>query len=192
MPRARTRYILGGAWNEPVYMFNDPDAQSPFARHPTYGFRCIKVDRPEDLSVALTSPIASVISRSAQGQAGQRAGLPDVAQPVVRVRPWGLGRKGAVYGRFLARVAPRNGELRRCIRRRTYPRLPLSPKERQASLPGGGRFLGSERDVRILQRQYQRLPSGTISSLAAGVPSCTRSTRARSSATTPSRPLRRT
>ena len=52
------RYILGGAWNEPVYMFNDPDAQSPFARHPTYGFRCIKVDRPEDLSVALTSPIA--------------------------------------------------------------------------------------------------------------------------------------
>ena len=37
------RYILGGAWNEPVYMFNDPDALSPFARHATYGFRCIKV-----------------------------------------------------------------------------------------------------------------------------------------------------
>ena len=30
-------------------MFNDPDAQSPFARHTTYGFRCIKTDRPEDL-----------------------------------------------------------------------------------------------------------------------------------------------
>ena len=26
------RYILGGAWNEPVYMFTDADAQSPFAR----------------------------------------------------------------------------------------------------------------------------------------------------------------
>jgi tRNA A-37 threonylcarbamoyl transferase component Bud32/dienelactone hydrolase len=52
------RYILGGAWNEPVYMFNDPDAQSSFTRHATYGFRCIKVDRPEDLSVALTGPIA--------------------------------------------------------------------------------------------------------------------------------------
>ena len=52
------RYILGGAWNEPVYMFNDSDAQSPFARNPTYGFRCIKVDRPEDLSLAVTSPIA--------------------------------------------------------------------------------------------------------------------------------------
>jgi formylglycine-generating enzyme required for sulfatase activity/cephalosporin-C deacetylase-like acetyl esterase/predicted Ser/Thr protein kinase len=33
------RYILGGAWNEPAYMFTDPDAQSPFARSPEYGFR---------------------------------------------------------------------------------------------------------------------------------------------------------
>ena len=36
------RYILGGAWNEPVYMFNDPDAQSPMSRLSTYGFRCVK------------------------------------------------------------------------------------------------------------------------------------------------------
>ena len=37
-----TRYILGGAWNEPVNMYNDPDAQSPFSRLPNYGFRCVK------------------------------------------------------------------------------------------------------------------------------------------------------
>ena len=30
---------------------------SPFARHPNYGFRCIKLDRPEDLSAALTAGI---------------------------------------------------------------------------------------------------------------------------------------
>jgi dienelactone hydrolase len=53
------RYILGGAWNEPVYMFNDPDALSPFARHASHGFRCIKVDRPEDLSASLTAAIES-------------------------------------------------------------------------------------------------------------------------------------
>jgi eukaryotic-like serine/threonine-protein kinase len=53
------RYILGGAWTEPVYMFNDPDAQSPFARDTTHGFRCIKVDRPEDLSASLTAAIES-------------------------------------------------------------------------------------------------------------------------------------
>ena len=35
------RYVLGGAWNEPVYMFNDPDAQPPMKRLPTYGFRCV-------------------------------------------------------------------------------------------------------------------------------------------------------
>ena len=36
------RYILGGGWNEAVYMFVDDDAQSPFDRLPTYGFRCMK------------------------------------------------------------------------------------------------------------------------------------------------------
>ena len=39
---ANKRFILGGAWNEPSYMFNAPDAQSPFDRAPTYGFRCVK------------------------------------------------------------------------------------------------------------------------------------------------------
>ena len=51
------RYILGGAWNEPVYMFTNWDVQSPFTRHPNSGIRCIKVDRPEDLSSALTAII---------------------------------------------------------------------------------------------------------------------------------------
>jgi dienelactone hydrolase len=36
------RYILGGGWNEAMYMFVDDDAQSPFDRLPTYGFRCMK------------------------------------------------------------------------------------------------------------------------------------------------------
>ena len=52
------RYILGGAWDEPVYMFVDPDAQLPFTRARTYGFRCIKVSRAEDLSAELTAAIA--------------------------------------------------------------------------------------------------------------------------------------
>jgi formylglycine-generating enzyme required for sulfatase activity/predicted esterase len=40
------RFILGGSWNEPTYMFNDPDAQSPFARLTNYGFRCVKYLKP--------------------------------------------------------------------------------------------------------------------------------------------------
>jgi eukaryotic-like serine/threonine-protein kinase len=40
------RFILGGAWNEPTYLFNDPDAQPPISRRPTYGFRCVKYLKP--------------------------------------------------------------------------------------------------------------------------------------------------
>jgi eukaryotic-like serine/threonine-protein kinase len=36
------RYLLGGAWDEAVKMFADPDAQSPFSRAPDYGFRLAK------------------------------------------------------------------------------------------------------------------------------------------------------
>ena len=40
------RFIPGGGWNEPSYMFTDLDAQPPFDRQPTYGFRCIKYIKP--------------------------------------------------------------------------------------------------------------------------------------------------
>jgi formylglycine-generating enzyme required for sulfatase activity/dienelactone hydrolase len=51
------RYILGGGWNEPVYMFTDVDAQSPLSRLPAYGFRCVKIDRPEDLAQNLVADV---------------------------------------------------------------------------------------------------------------------------------------
>jgi eukaryotic-like serine/threonine-protein kinase len=36
------RWVLGGAWDDPVYMFVDPDAQSPWLRAPDIGFRTVK------------------------------------------------------------------------------------------------------------------------------------------------------
>ncbi|HKW98981.1 MAG TPA: protein kinase [Bryobacteraceae bacterium] len=36
------RYLLGGAWNEPSYMFSDLDARPPFDRESVNGFRCVK------------------------------------------------------------------------------------------------------------------------------------------------------
>ena len=36
------RFVLGGAWDEPAYMFNDADARSPFERSANIGFRCAK------------------------------------------------------------------------------------------------------------------------------------------------------
>jgi hypothetical protein len=53
------RYILGGAWNEPVYMFADEDARPPFDRSATNGFRCIKLlDGLSDLQT-VTGPLPS-------------------------------------------------------------------------------------------------------------------------------------
>ncbi len=40
------RYILGGAWSDPGYMFSSADAQLPFDRSPTNGFRCVKYTAP--------------------------------------------------------------------------------------------------------------------------------------------------
>jgi dienelactone hydrolase len=41
------RMILGGAWNEPTYMFNERDAQRPMQRLPTYGVRLVKNNAPQ-------------------------------------------------------------------------------------------------------------------------------------------------
>src|SRR5262249_21349027 len=44
-------YILGGGWNEPVYMAVADDARPPFDRAETNGFRCMKEGAPSDASV---------------------------------------------------------------------------------------------------------------------------------------------
>ena len=44
------RMILGGGWNEPIYMYEDRDAQPPFRRLPTYGFRLVKNIDPQPAS----------------------------------------------------------------------------------------------------------------------------------------------
>jgi len=36
------RYTMGGAWDEPLYMFNDADARAPFERSANFGFRPAK------------------------------------------------------------------------------------------------------------------------------------------------------
>jgi hypothetical protein len=41
------RMILGGAWNEPSYMFHDRDAQPALERLPTYGFRLVQNLAPQ-------------------------------------------------------------------------------------------------------------------------------------------------
>jgi formylglycine-generating enzyme required for sulfatase activity/dienelactone hydrolase len=53
------RYILGGAWNDPKYLFYLPDARPPFDRSSGNGFRCAKYghEPPREL----TGPIDPVL-----------------------------------------------------------------------------------------------------------------------------------
>jgi serine/threonine protein kinase/formylglycine-generating enzyme required for sulfatase activity/dienelactone hydrolase len=42
------RYILGGGWGEPTYLFTDRDSRSPWDRSPLNGFRCVQYPEGED------------------------------------------------------------------------------------------------------------------------------------------------
>jgi hypothetical protein len=58
------RYILGGAWGEPTYLFKEPDARFPFERQPTHGFRCAKyTEEPSDAQLAALSPRLDYVKR---------------------------------------------------------------------------------------------------------------------------------
>lgn len=51
------RFILGGSYTEPVYLFMEPDQRSPFDREKTFGFRCVKyLSNPETSLVQKYDP----------------------------------------------------------------------------------------------------------------------------------------
>jgi dienelactone hydrolase len=52
------RYTLGGAWDEAVYMYQQPHAQAPLDRSVRYGFRCARYDRPP--GDRLTAPVERI------------------------------------------------------------------------------------------------------------------------------------
>jgi eukaryotic-like serine/threonine-protein kinase len=55
------RFLLGGSWNEPRYMFADYDARGPFERAPGYGFRLAKYLRPLPGEVTAPVPIDTLL-----------------------------------------------------------------------------------------------------------------------------------
>jgi formylglycine-generating enzyme required for sulfatase activity len=40
------RFTLGGAWNDPTYLYQEPDAMNPWDRSPRSGFRCARYPVP--------------------------------------------------------------------------------------------------------------------------------------------------
>lgn len=65
-PRGNRRYVLGGAWDEPEYVFRQFDARPPFDRDLTTGFRLVqRVTPPPDETLGPVSVGASDTARSA-------------------------------------------------------------------------------------------------------------------------------
>ena len=56
-----SRFILGGSWNDPSYMFQQGDHRPPFDRSPTNGFRCVDYSPNEGpLSAATASVVLAL------------------------------------------------------------------------------------------------------------------------------------
>ncbi len=57
----RHRFLVGGSWSDPTYMFNQPEAQSPWNRKAGNGFRCVWYPGGrESVPTALFDPIGGV------------------------------------------------------------------------------------------------------------------------------------
>ncbi|MCP5117191.1 MAG: SUMF1/EgtB/PvdO family nonheme iron enzyme, partial [bacterium] len=56
------RYIRGGAWNEPHYLFRLRDAHAPIQREINYGFRCVRYALPA--AAELLEPVPRVRSEA--------------------------------------------------------------------------------------------------------------------------------
>jgi eukaryotic-like serine/threonine-protein kinase len=56
----RGRFLLGGAWNEPRYVFADYDAAGPFQRSATSGFRLVRYAAPPSASAAAPVSLAAL------------------------------------------------------------------------------------------------------------------------------------
>jgi eukaryotic-like serine/threonine-protein kinase len=52
------RFILGGSWKSPSYLYSSPEALSPFDRSDTNGFRCVR--NTASLPTAATQPVIRV------------------------------------------------------------------------------------------------------------------------------------
>jgi formylglycine-generating enzyme required for sulfatase activity/dienelactone hydrolase/predicted Ser/Thr protein kinase len=58
------RFVLGGGFGEPTYMFIDQDAQAPWDRRSNYGFRCVKLAAPPPPAVlARIEPVTRDFSK---------------------------------------------------------------------------------------------------------------------------------
>jgi eukaryotic-like serine/threonine-protein kinase len=80
------RYILGGAWNEPVYMAVEDDVRPSLDRAETHGCRCVKESIPPEAIAYAPYSAGSRPARDFTREARRRSGVRDLSQ-VLFLRP---------------------------------------------------------------------------------------------------------
>ena len=126
------RYLLGGGFGEPTYMFVDEDAQSPWDRKSNYGFRCVRLRSPYPPAAAarIVPPFRDFSKEKPVSDEVFRAfkGLYAYDKAALNVR---------VEGTVTARTDAGEDQFRCGLRRRTRRRLPVPAEKRGATVPGG-------------------------------------------------------
>ena len=119
------RFVLGGAWDSPPYLFYIPEAVSPQNRSDQNGFRCaLMSEGPEHPSRAPSAPPRHVGPAHTHGSRFDRR-LSEVLRlrcsgGAPRLRRQRLGRASQLAARICF--------VRRCVRERTRLSRPLSTK----------------------------------------------------------------
>ncbi|MEE9184744.1 MAG: SUMF1/EgtB/PvdO family nonheme iron enzyme, partial [Acidimicrobiia bacterium] len=57
------RYILGGSWGEPTYMYKKPELRRPFDRTATHGFRCARYEATGETMAGIVTPSSRQFSQ---------------------------------------------------------------------------------------------------------------------------------
>ncbi|HEV7519722.1 MAG TPA: protein kinase [Candidatus Angelobacter sp.] len=52
------KYLAGGSFSDPPYMYNNPEARTPLGRSSNHGIRLVKYLHPEPLPATLTAPVS--------------------------------------------------------------------------------------------------------------------------------------
>jgi predicted esterase len=130
------RYVLGGGWDEPTYMFIDPDVQSPFLRAANVGFRCVKYIEPESIPKVATDPMPSP-RRDLTKEKPASDVLFKAYRSLYSYDKTPLKRVGRGFCSRQRTLERQEDHLHCGLRERTGYRLPAPSQESQAAIPDG-------------------------------------------------------
>ena len=131
------RYSLGGAWNDPSYLYSGPEIQQPWDRLPTVGFRCARYTAPPAAETLAPVEYGTFDARLFAREAGAGRGLRRLSEPL-RLRRDAARRARGGRGRRPASLAQGDRQLRGRVRRRARDGAPLPAEGPARPAPGGG------------------------------------------------------